>query len=133
MLFKVIASGVFAAVPLDLAGDTVLVGAEAVKAAGVEGKLPVDAPPERVLGVFAFAPTGGYALKVEGIEEIYVKILSQIGKPINEPKAVDVQIIPKDGYDVERMERGIFEIVEGWLDNVTKVTKMIVNGDVDIF
>jgi len=71
--------------------------------------------------------------KVEGIEEIYVKILSQIGKPINEPKAVDVQIIPKDGYDVERMERGIFEIVEGWLDNVTKVTKMIVNGDVDIF
>jgi S-adenosylmethionine synthetase len=70
---------------------------------------------------------------IEGIEEVYVKILSQIGKPINEPKAVDIQIIPKKGYDVEKMEKVAVEIAEGWLENVTKITDMIINGEIDVF
>ncbi len=70
---------------------------------------------------------------IEGIEEVYVKILSQIGKPINEPKAVDIQIIPKKGYDVERMEKMAVEIAEGWLENVTKITDMIINDEIDVF
>ncbi len=70
---------------------------------------------------------------IEGIEEVYVKILSQIGRPINEPKALDIQIIPKKGYSVERMEKKAVEIAEGWLDNVTKVTDMVINGEIDVF
>lgn len=37
---------------------------------------------------------------VEGIQEVYVRILSQIGKPINEPKALSIQIIPKKGLSL---------------------------------
>jgi S-adenosylmethionine synthetase len=70
---------------------------------------------------------------IEGIEEVYVKILSQIGKPIDEPKALDIQIIPKKGYDVEAMEKKAVEIAENWLDNVTKITDMVINGEVDVF
>ncbi len=70
---------------------------------------------------------------IDGIEEVYVKILSQIGKPINEPKALDIQIIPRSGYDVEKMEKKAVEIAENWLDNITKITDMVINGEVDVF
>lgn len=70
---------------------------------------------------------------IEGIEEVYVKILSQIGKPINEPRALDIQIIPKKGYEVEKMEKRAIEIAENWLDNVKKITDMIINDEIDVF
>ncbi len=70
---------------------------------------------------------------IEGIEEVYVKILSQIGKPINEPRALSIQIIPKKGYEVEKMEKRAVEIAEGWLDNILKITDMVIEGKVSTF
>ncbi len=70
---------------------------------------------------------------IEGIEEVYVKILSQIGKPINEPRALSIQIIPKRGYEVEKMERQAVEIAEAWLDDVLKITDMVIEGKVSTF
>ncbi len=70
---------------------------------------------------------------IEGIEEVYVKILSQIGKPINEPRALSIQILPKKGYEVEKMERKAVEIAEGWLDRVTEITKMVIEDKVSTF
>ncbi len=70
---------------------------------------------------------------IEGIEEVYVKILSQIGKPINEPRALSIQIIPKKGYEVEKMEKQAIEIAEGWLDNILKITDMVIEGKVSTF
>ena len=71
--------------------------------------------------------------KVEGIEEVYVRILSEIGKPINEPRALSIQIIPKKGYDVAKMERGVKEIAESWLEDTTKITEMVINGELKTF
>jgi len=70
---------------------------------------------------------------IEGIEEVYVKILSQIGKPINEPRALSIQILPKKGYEVEKMERMAVEIAEGWLDRITEITKMVIEDKVQTF
>ena len=38
---------------------------------------------------------------VTGVKEIYVWLLSQIGKPINEPNVVSAQIIPENGVETE--------------------------------
>jgi S-adenosylmethionine synthetase len=70
---------------------------------------------------------------IEGIEEVYVKILSQIGKPINEPRALSIQIVPKSGYEVEKMESKAKEIAEEWLDNVMKITDMVIDGKISTF
>jgi len=70
---------------------------------------------------------------IEGIEEVYVKILSQIGKPINNPEVVSIQILPRKGYDVEKMKKCTIEIVESWLDRVTEITKMIIDDKINIF
>ncbi|MCS7144229.1 MAG: methionine adenosyltransferase [Archaeoglobaceae archaeon] len=71
--------------------------------------------------------------EVEGIREIYVRILSQIGKPINDPKVLSIQIIPKKGYYVEKMDRRVREIAEEMIGNITKVTDKIVKGEVRTF
>jgi len=33
--------------------------------------------------------------KVDGIEEMYVRLLSQIGKPIDQPLVASVQVLPR--------------------------------------
>jgi len=70
---------------------------------------------------------------VEGIKEVYVRTLSQIGKPVNDPRALSVQIIPEKGYDVEKMESKVRTVAEEWLEDITKITEMVVNGELDTF
>lgn len=70
---------------------------------------------------------------VEGIKEVYVRTLSQIGKPINDPRALSVQIIPEKGYDVNRMEPKVKTVAEEWLEDISKVTEMVVNGELETF
>ncbi len=70
---------------------------------------------------------------IEGIREVYVRILSQIGKPIDEPKTLSIQIVPEKGYDVEKMESRAKTIAEGWLGEITKITEMVINGDISTF
>lgn len=71
--------------------------------------------------------------EVEGIREVYVRILSQIGKPINDPKVLSIQVIPKRGYSVEKMERTLREIAEDMIGKVTDLTLKIVSGEIKTF
>lgn len=67
--------------------------------------------------------------EVPGIDEVAVKLLSQIGRPINDPWMARVEILSKNGYDEKHVQR----IVEEELDNVTKLTMAIVNGKINLF
>ena len=71
--------------------------------------------------------------KVEGIQEVYVRILSQIGKPIDQPRTLSVQIIPKKGYDVEKMAPTVKRIADEWLSRVTDITEMVIEGKLRTF
>jgi S-adenosylmethionine synthetase len=70
---------------------------------------------------------------VDGIEEVYVRILSEIGKPINEPKIASAQVIMKKGYEFEKVKRKIEAVIEEWLDEVEKITEMVVEGKLRTF
>ncbi|TDA26246.1 MAG: methionine adenosyltransferase [Archaeoglobi archaeon] len=71
--------------------------------------------------------------EVEGIEEIYVRILSQIGRPINDPKSLSIQVIPKKGYSVEKMENKLRDIAEEMIGRITDLTSKIVSGEIRTF
>jgi S-adenosylmethionine synthetase len=71
--------------------------------------------------------------EVEGIEEIYVRILSQIGRPINDPKSLSIQVIPKKGYTVEKMENKLRDIAEEMIGKITDLTSKIVSGEIRTF
>ncbi len=64
-------------------------------------------------------------------KEVYVKILSQIGKPINKPKIVSVNLITDKTY--EKYEQKIKEIIENHLNNITKITDEILDGKINVF
>ena len=64
--------------------------------------------------------------EVEGIKEVYVKILSQIGKPITEPQAVHIQYISSKS-ETSLVESKIRQIVneELTLDRFKELTREI--------
>ncbi len=73
------------------------------------------------------------ASEVKGIEEVYIKILSQIGKPIDQPHIASVQIVPKDGINMETMQAGAIEILDDWLANIPKLQQMLFRGELSTY
>jgi S-adenosylmethionine synthetase len=73
------------------------------------------------------------ATEVKGIDEIYIKMLSQIGKPIDEPHIASVQIVPKEGVDIKTVEAGATEIVDDWLANIPKLQQMLFRGEISTY
>ncbi|HHQ45179.1 MAG TPA: methionine adenosyltransferase [Candidatus Altiarchaeales archaeon] len=64
----------------------------------------------------------------EGAEQAYVRLMSQIGKPIDQPLCADVQIVGD-----AKMEKKAKEIADYWLENVTEITNMCVEGKAETF
>jgi len=66
----------------------------------------------------------------EGAKEVHVRIMSQIGKPINKPVIASVNII--DDHDKD-MEKEAYRITEWWLDNIKDITDLCVKGKITTF
>jgi S-adenosylmethionine synthetase len=73
------------------------------------------------------------AAEVKGIDEVYIKMLSQIGKPIDEPHIASVQIVPKEGRDIKSLEAAAMEIVDEWLGNIPKLQQMLLRGEISTY
>ena len=73
------------------------------------------------------------AAEVQGIDEVYIKILSQIGKPIDEPHIASIQIVSKDGVDMKNLEAGATDILDGWLANIPKLQQMLFRGEISTY
>mgnify|MGYP001436619505 FL=1 len=73
------------------------------------------------------------AAEVQGIDEVYIKILSQIGKPIDEPHIASIQIVPKNGVDMKSLEAGATEILDDWLANIPKLQQMLFRGEISTY
>jgi S-adenosylmethionine synthetase len=71
--------------------------------------------------------------KVEGIEEIYIRLLSQIGTPIDFPLVASVQVLPKKDYDAAKIHGEVKAIVDEGLANVTCVTEKVISGKIRTF
>ena len=73
------------------------------------------------------------AKKVSSEVEVRVRLLSQIGKPVSHPLTANVQLVTKDQTNIPKWKKEAEAIVEDWLDNVDKVSEMIINGKVRTF
>ena len=70
---------------------------------------------------------------VEGIKEINLMILSQIGKPIDQPKAATSQVILDKGYKLEDVDKKVENIMNDWLENISSITEDVVKGKARTF
>ena len=71
--------------------------------------------------------------KVDGIEEMYVRLLSQIGKPIDLPLVASVQGPPKKGVVLKDINSEIYGIVDDNLADVTSITEKVIRGELKTF
>ena len=75
------------------------------------GKNPVSHV-GKIYNILSFKIANDIVDRVEGVEEVYVWLLSQIGTPVNKPRLVSVQAVLEEGLSMEALERPIAEVVE---------------------
>ena len=73
------------------------------------------------------------ANNVEGVKQVNVLLLSQIGKPIDEPKAATSQLILEEGYNMDNISKKVESIIDGWLEDISSVTENVVSGKARTF
>ena len=71
--------------------------------------------------------------KVSDVQEVYVRLLSQIGKPIDKPLVASAQIIPKEDTSFEKVKAETEVVIDDWFSNVTKITEMVIKGELNTF
>ncbi len=71
--------------------------------------------------------------KVDGIEEMYVRLLSQIGKPIDQPLVASIQVLPGDGARLKVINDEIYSIVDDQLAHINTITEKVIAGKLRTF
>lgn len=67
------------------------------------------------------------------IQEVRVRLLSQIGKPIRDPHTASIQLIMNDEAAFSKWQKEAELIAEEWLDNISSITRKIVKGEITVF
>jgi len=70
--------------------------------------------------------------QVPGIEEVYIWLLSQIGKPIDQPAIAAAQVVMKSGNSFEHVQKEIEEVMDSELENIEKFCKDLAYGKIPI-
>jgi S-adenosylmethionine synthetase len=65
--------------------------------------------------------------------EVYVRLLSQIGHPINEPWLGDIEIKPAPGVDFERLEETAMSTAQATLNDWMGIRRKVLNGEARIW
>jgi len=71
--------------------------------------------------------------EVKGVREVYVKYLSRIGAPIDEPATTSVQLNLEKGATLSRLKSEIEGVIDEQLCDIGKITEMIINEKVMLF
>jgi len=98
----------------------------------VAGKNPVSHV-GKIYNVLAYRISDRIYNEIEGIEEVYTRIVSTIGKPINKPQIINIQYISK--YESLSVEDKINKILseEFSIDRLRLLTNEILNGKYILF
>lgn len=70
--------------------------------------------------------------RVPGLEEVYVWLVSQIGKPIDQPAIAVARVIPKEGVSIEGVRRDIEETIDSELENIDRFCMWLAKGEIAV-
>jgi S-adenosylmethionine synthetase len=71
--------------------------------------------------------------KIKGIEEIYLRFLSQIGKPIDQPLIANAQVITQPGIKFNTVQSDVLGIIDEKLSKITRITEKFLKGDAKLY
>ncbi|MFB6217935.1 MAG: methionine adenosyltransferase [Halobacteriaceae archaeon] len=71
--------------------------------------------------------------EVDGIRDLRVRLLSQIGRPIDQPHVADAFVVTEDGVALRDVEDDIEAIVDRELADITSLTERVIEGELSTF
>ena len=71
--------------------------------------------------------------EVDGIRQLQLRLLSQIGSPIDQPHVADAQLVTEEGVAVGDIEADVRAAIDDELASVTDITREVIEGDVSTF
>ena len=67
------------------------------------------------------------------VREVHVRILSQIGKPVDEPQIAAIQILPAAGVKLAKVKPNAEAISQKWLDQIDTIPRLLLTGKLSVF
>ncbi|PSQ53513.1 S-adenosylmethionine synthetase [Halobacteriales archaeon SW_8_65_20] len=71
--------------------------------------------------------------EVDGLREIRIRLLSQIGQPIDDPHVADASLVTQDGVEISDVEEDVAAVVDRELADVSSVTQRVIDGELSTF
>jgi len=70
--------------------------------------------------------------ETSGVREVYVWLLSEIGRPINDPKIASVQLVLDQGTALKEISGTVQELISTELSNINKFSEELAHGRIPV-
>jgi S-adenosylmethionine synthetase len=67
------------------------------------------------------------------VREVHVRILSQIGKPVDEPQVAGIQILPANGVKLAQVKTNAETVAQKWFDDIDSIPRLLLTGKLSVF
>jgi S-adenosylmethionine synthetase len=96
------------------------------------GKNPVNHI-GKIYNLLAHELAGSVAEEVDGLRQVQIRLLSQIGEPIDRPHVADAEVITEQGVDVSEVRPDIEAAVDAELAAITDIAERVIEGELSTF
>ncbi|MEM2020766.1 MAG: methionine adenosyltransferase [Zestosphaera sp.] len=87
----------------------------------------------KIYNVLASKMASRIVSEVPKVKEVYVKLLSKIGHPIDEPQMVLVRLMPTERDAFNTVKSDVLEIINEELDKIVSIANEVISGKVMLF
>ncbi|MCI4350047.1 MAG: methionine adenosyltransferase [Thermoplasmata archaeon] len=67
------------------------------------------------------------------VKEVHVRILSQIGKPVDQPQVASLQLLPAEGVKLAQVKSKAEAVTQRWFDQVDTIPQLLLTNKLTVF
>ncbi len=67
------------------------------------------------------------------VKEVHVRILSQIGKPVDQPQIASLQVLPAKGVKLGSLTSKVEGVAQGWFDRIDTIPRLLLTDKLSVF
>ncbi len=67
------------------------------------------------------------------VKEVHVKILSQIGKPVDQPQVASLQLLPANGVKLAQVKGKATAVAQDWFDRIDEIPRLLLTDKLSVF
>jgi len=67
------------------------------------------------------------------VKEVHVRILSQIGKPVDQPQVASLQLLPAQGVRIGQVKAKAEAVAQSWFDQIDTIPRLLLTNKLTVF